>query len=133
VFNEVWNNLSAPNTWGQTAGWAIFLASTLMPVLVLWGANRYRPDDPLALLCLAIAMLGGAAGLPLCYPQKGYQLPGLIAGPLFGPGVFLAFWHAAPSIMNKLIYLGLVVLGGAPSFALYVLLLCRRARLDRLG
>jgi hypothetical protein len=43
--------------------------------------------------------------MPLCYPKKGYWLPGLIAGPLFGTGVFLAFWLLAGNVMNGAILL----------------------------
>jgi hypothetical protein len=128
VFQEVWHNLSGTRTWGQMAGLLFLLAPTFMPVMALWGSDRLRPDEPLLPLFLAISVIGGVLGMPLCYPKKGYWLPGVIAGPLFGPGVFLAFWLLAGAVMNKLIFVLLVVLGGAPSFALYVLLLYWRAR-----
>jgi hypothetical protein len=128
VLKEVWGNLSDVHTWGQVAGWGILCATTFVPVMVLWGANRMRLDEPLMPICVAIAVAGGAIGMPLCYPKRGYALPGLIAGPLFGPGVFLAFWLLAGSVMNKLIWLVLLTLGGGPSFGLYVFLLYRKVR-----
>ena len=128
VLNEVWSNLAGLHTWGQVVGWAILCATTFIPVMVLWGSSRLDPDEPLLPVCLAISMFGGAVGMSLLYPKKGYRLPGLLAGPLFGPGVFLAFWLLAGDVMNKLILLGLVLLGGGPSYALYVYLLYRRAR-----
>jgi hypothetical protein len=73
-------------------------------------------------------MIGGTVGMPLLYPKKGYWLPGVIAGPLFGPGVFLALWLLAGNVMDKLILLGLTVLGGGPSCALYVFLLYNKVR-----
>jgi hypothetical protein len=129
----VWGNLSASDSWGSLVGWVILLATTFTPVVGLWGANRVQPDDPLVPPCVAISVIGGAVGMSMLYPRKGYRLPGLVAGPLFGPGCFLAFWLVAPAALNKLILLGLLLLGGAPSFALYVFLLCRRARQAELG
>jgi hypothetical protein len=128
VLQEVWGSLSGTRTWGQMTGLLLLMAPTFMPVMALWGSNRLHPDEPLLPLFLAISVIGGTLGMPLCYPKKGYWLPGVLAGPLFGPGVYLAFWLLAGAVMNKLIFLLLVVLGGAPSFALYVLLLCLRAR-----
>jgi len=128
VFKEVWGTLSGTRTSGQMVGLLILLMPTFMPVMTLWGSDRLQPDEPLLPLFLAISVIGGIIGMPLCYPKKGYWLPGVIAGPLFGPGVFLVFWLLAGAVMNKLIFLLLVVLGGAPSFSLYVLLLCWQAR-----
>jgi hypothetical protein len=128
VFNDVWANLSGLSTWGQVAGWALLCATTFLPVMALWGADRINPNEPLLPICVAISMVGGAVGMSLLYPKKGYRLPGLIAGPLFGPGVFLVFWLLAGNEMNRLIFLGLLTLGGGPSYALYVFLLYRRAR-----
>lgn len=104
-----------------------------MPVVVLWGANRLKLDEHFLPLCVAVSVVGGAVGMPLLYPKKGYWLPGLIAGPLFGPGMFLAFWLLAGNVLNKLVLLGLTLLGGGPSFALYVLLLYRKARQSDAG
>jgi hypothetical protein len=133
IFKEVWSNLSGTRTWGQMIGLLLLLAPTFMPVMALWGSDRLRPDEPLLPLFVAISVIGGILGLPLCYPKKGYWLPGVIAGPLFGPGVFVAFWLLAGAVMNKLIFLLLVVLGGVPSFSLYVLLLCWKARQSDAG
>ena len=126
TFAEVWHDLSAMQTWGQVVGWSILLGTTFLPVVVLWGADRLKPGEPLLPLCVAVSVVGGAVGMPLLYPKKGYRLPGIIAGPLFGPGVFLAFWLCAPHVLNRLVLLVLTILGGGPSYALYVLLLCRR-------
>jgi hypothetical protein len=109
-------------------GWSILLGTTFLPVVVLWGADRLKPGEPLLPLCVVVSGVGGAVGMPLLYPKKGYWLPGIIAGPLFGPGVFLAFWLLAPHVLNRLVLLVLTILGGGPSYALYVLLLCRKAR-----
>jgi hypothetical protein len=133
VFQEVWSTLSNNRTWGQMVGLLLLLMPTFMPVIALWGSDRLRPDEPLLPLFVAISVIGGIIGMPLCYPKKGYWLPGVIAGPLFGPGVFLAFWLLAGAVMNKLIFLLLVVLGGAPSFGLYMLLLCWKARQNEAG
>ena len=128
VLKEVWGNLSGTRTWGQMTGLLLLMAPTFMPVMALWGSDRLHPDEPLLPLFLTISAIGGILGMPLCYPKKGYRLPGVLAGPLFGPGVYLAFWLLAGEEMNKLIFLLLVLLGGAPSFGLYVLLLYWRAR-----
>jgi hypothetical protein len=128
VFQDVLTNLSDTRSWRQVAGWLLLLATTFIPVMVLWGANRLTPDEPLLPLFVAISVIGGALGMPLLYPKKGYWLPGVVAGPLFGPGVFLAFWLLAGTVMHKLIFLVLVVLGGGPSFALYLFLLNWKAR-----
>ncbi len=133
VFNEVWNNLRTAQTWGQMLGWVILLVTTFVPVMVLWGSHRLKADEPLLPLCLAISAIGGAIGMPLFYPKKGYWQAGVVAGPLFGPGVFLAFGLLAGSFMNKLIFLLLVILGGGPSYALYVLLLYWIARQREAG
>jgi hypothetical protein len=74
------------------------------------------------------SVLGGAVGMPLLYPKTRYLLPGVIAGPFFGPGVFLAFWNLAGADMNKLIFATLVLLGATPSFALDLFPLYLRAR-----
>jgi hypothetical protein len=128
VFQEVWATLSGTRTWGQITGLLLLMAPTFIPVMALWGSDRLHPDEPLLPLFLAISAISGILGMPLCYPKKGYWLPGVLAGPLFGPGVYLAFWLLAGEEMNKLIFLLLVLLGGAPSFGLYVLLLYWRAR-----
>ena len=128
IFREVWHSLSSSDTWGQVVGWSLLLGTTFIPVVALWGANRLRPDEPLLPVCVAVSAAGGAVGMSLLYPRKGYWLPGLLAGPLFGPGVFLAFWLLAGAVLNRLVLLGLTVLGGGPSFALYVWLLYRQAR-----
>jgi hypothetical protein len=128
LLHQVWDELLAPRTWGQVFGWSLLLATTYIPVMVLWGAHRLKPQEPLLPIFVAVSVLGGAIGMPWCYPKKGYRLPGLIAGPLFGPGVFLTFGLLAGQVMNRYIFAGLVMLGGAPSFALYVWLLCRTIR-----
>src|SRR5205823_14762976 len=51
---EVWDNLRGVQTWGQMVGWAVLLAPTFMPVLVLWGADRLRADEPLLPVCLVV-------------------------------------------------------------------------------
>jgi hypothetical protein len=127
IFKEVWTDVSAGETWCQLIGLVILLITTFVPVIVLWGAHRLKPGEPLLPLFLAISIVGGAIGMSQCYPKRGYWLPGIIAGPLFGPGVFLVFWFLAPVVLNKLIFLFLVVLGGAPSFCLYLLLLWWKA------
>ncbi len=128
VLNDVWANLSDLRTWGQVVAWALLLGTTFIPVMALWGADRLKPDEPLLPFCVAISAIGGIVGMPLLYPKKGYWLPGILAGPLFGPGVFLSFWLLAGTVMNKFIFLVLMALGGAPSFALYVFLLHWKAR-----
>lgn len=128
VFKEVWGNLSALHSWGQVAGCSILLGTTFVPVFALWSARRIRPDEPLLPLFVAISLVGGTIGMPFCYPKKGYWLPGVIAGPLFGPGVFLAFWLLAGQVMNRLVLLALTLVGGGPSIALYVFLLMRRTQ-----
>jgi hypothetical protein len=128
IFNEIWHNLGTLSTWREVIGWVVLLATTFVPVMVLWGADRIRPDEPLVPVFLAVSILGGAVGMPLMYPKKGYWLPGVIAGPFFGPGVFLAFWLLAGAVMNKLIFAVVVLLGATPSFGLYLFLLYRRAR-----
>jgi hypothetical protein len=96
--------------------------------MVLWGTHRLKPQDPLLPLGVAISVVGGAAGMSLLYPRKGFRLPGVIAGPFFGPGVFLAFGLLAGNVMNRLIMLGLTVLGGGPSYALFLYLVYRQVR-----
>lgn len=128
VLQEVWHTLTTADTWGQVIAWSILLGTTFVPVVALWGANRLTLDDPLLPVFVGISALGGAVGMPWCYPKKGYWLPGVLAGLLFGPGVFLAFGLLAPHVMNRLVLLGLTILGGGPSFALYVFLLYRQAR-----
>jgi hypothetical protein len=97
-------------------------------VVALWGANRLRPGEPLLPLFAGVSVVGGAVGMPFLYPRKGFWLPGVMAGPLFGPGVFLAFWLLGPHVLNRLVLLVLTILGGAPSFAMYVWLLYRKTR-----
>jgi hypothetical protein len=133
VLKDVWANLNGERTWGQVAGWSILGATTFIPVMVLWGSRRFKVDEPLVPLFLAISMIGGAAGMALLYPKKGYWLSGVIAGLLFGPGVFLSFWLLAGAVMNKLIFLALTILGGAPSYGLYLLLLCMQTRQKERG
>jgi hypothetical protein len=128
VFKDVWTNLKCVHTWSQVVGYVILLGTTFMPVMVLWGANRIRTDEPLRPLGVALSVVGGIVGMPLLYPKKGYWLPGVLAGPFFGPGVFLSFGLVAGDAMNKLIFLGLLILGGGPSYALYVFLLYRTER-----
>jgi hypothetical protein len=127
VFKEVWANLSELNTWTQVAGWAILCSTNYIPVMVFWGTKRLSPNEPLLPLFVGISVLGGVVGMPLLYPKRGSWFPGMIAGLLFGPGVFLAFGLLAGHVMNKLIFAGLVLLGGGPSFGLYVLLLYKKA------
>jgi hypothetical protein len=76
-----------------------------------------RPDGP-----------GRSGGHAAAVPQDAIPVAGIIAGPFFGPGVFLTFWNLDGEHMNKLIFTTLVLLGATPSFALYLSLLYLRAR-----
>jgi hypothetical protein len=125
---EIVSDLCNVHKWTQVVGWSVLAFTTFIPVMAFWGAGRLKPSEPLLPICIFVSVIGGTLAFPLCYAKKGYWLPGVITGPLFGPGVFLAFWLLAGTVMNKLIFLVLVTLGGAPSFALFVLLLHLRAR-----